>query len=389
MTATPTGPSSPSRARIIGARALLVIGVVFAVISILATYVKREALDHDRFKQTSQELIANPAIQQQVAAELTDALYANVDISAELKARLPENLQALAGPLSGLAQGFAGTAAENLLARPRVQDVFVGLASASQAELVKVLHGDTKHLTTSDGNVVLDLRPLVLKLGDRFGFVDNLAAKVPQDSAQITLIQSSDLKTAQTVTHWLEQVANFVWLLAVAAWAGAIWLARGRRRQEVRALGISLVVVGILVLLARYFAGKYFVDNLVVSETVRPAAHDAWQIVTKALAASGWVALSIGVLIAIGAWLVGPGARATSARSEVAPLLQRPGIAWGSFVLGMLLIIWILPIQMFRTTAVLFVAGAIGFAVLLRQLATEVPETPARAVDSPEPPSVE
>ncbi len=386
---TASAAHSSSRGRIIGARVLLVLGVLLLVVSILSTYVKREALDPDQFRQTSQELIANPAIQEQVASQLSDALTTNVDISAALEARLPQNLQALAGPIAGLAQGFAGTAAQNLLARPRAQDVFVGLASASQAQLVKVLHGDTQALSTTDGNVVLDLRPLVLKLGDRFGFVSNLADKVPQDSAQITILKSDDLKTAQKVTHWLEQIANFIWIFAVAAFVGAIWLARGRRRQEVRSLGIGLICVGILVLLARLFAGKYLVDNLVVSETVRPAASDAWDIITKALAASGWVSLSVGVLVAIGAWLVGPGSRATSARAAVAPTLSRPGLAWGSFVVGMVLLIWILPIQMFRTTVVLVVASAIGYVVFLRQLAAEghEPETVARApVDPPKPP---
>jgi len=37
------------------------------------------------------------------------------------------------------------------------------------------------------------------------------------------------------------------------------------------------------------------------------------------------------------------------------------------------LIIWILPIQMIRTTVVLFVASAIGFAVLRRQVVAEMP----------------
>jgi hypothetical protein len=267
----------------------------------------------------------------------------------------------------------------------------VELASASQAQFVKVLHGDTTALSTSNGNVVLDLRPLVLKLGDRFGFVSNLAAKVPQDSAQVTILKSSDLKSAQTVTHWLEQIANFVWILAVAAWVGAIWLARGRRRQEVRALGLGLVVVGILVLLARWLAGKYLVDNLVVSETVRPAASDAWRIITQALADAGWVALSIGALVAIGAWLVGPGVRATAARTAVAPALRRPAVALGSFVVGMVLLIWILPIQMFRTTAILVVAAAIGFVVLLRQVAAEAPDVsgPSGAVEPLSPPKAD
>ena len=58
---------------------------------------------------------------------MTDAL-ANVDFTSSLEAKLPTNLQPLASPIAGLAQGFVGTAAENLLARPRIQDAFVNLA---------------------------------------------------------------------------------------------------------------------------------------------------------------------------------------------------------------------------------------------------------------------
>jgi hypothetical protein len=389
VTAAPIAPASRSRGRIIGVRALLVLGVLLTVVSILSTYIKREALDQDQFKETSRALIEDPAIQEQVSAVMADALFSNVDVSAELKRNLPANLQPLAGPLAGISQGFADTAAQKLLARPRVQDTFVALASASQSQVVKVLHGDTEALSTSNGNVVLDLRPLVLKLGDRFGFVENLAAKVPQDSAQVTILKSDDLDTAQTITHWLEQVANYVWILAVACWVGAIWLARGRRRQEVRALGIGLVVVGVLVLLARSLVGSYLVDNIVANDSVRPAASDAWNIITESLAAAGWVALAFGVLIAVGAWLVGPGDRATSARSALAPTLERVWLAWGLWALGIVVIAWILPIQMFRTTAILVVGSAIGFAVFRRQLAAETavpsgPEAPAEVPGSPD-----
>jgi hypothetical protein len=38
----------------------------------------------------------------------------------------------------------------------------------------------------------------------------------------------------------------------------------------------------------------------------------------------------------------------------------------------MALIIWILPIQVFRTTFVLVVAGAIGFLILRRQVVAEL-----------------
>ena len=141
-----------------------------------------------------------------------------------------------------------------------------------------------------------------------------------------------------------------------------------------------------LVLLARWLAGRYFVNHIVVSDTVRPAAHDAWQIITQSLAAAGWVSLSVGVLIAVGAWLVGPGARATSARTAMAPALRRPLIAWGGFVIGILLILAILPIQNSRTSVVLVVGSAIGFLIFTRQVAAEVPAPAPAASAAPTPP---
>ena len=51
----------------------------------------------------------------------------------------------------------------------------------------------------------------------------------------------------------------------------------------------------------------------------------------------------------------------------------------------MLLLIWLLPIQVFRTTAVLVVAAAIGYVVFLRQLKAESPAPAPAAL--PEPPA--
>lgn len=374
MTDTETKPWRPSRFRLISARVLVVVGVLLTVISLLATYVKREALEPDRFRETSQELIASPAIQDALAAEMVEALYANIDISAQLGEQLPSNLQGLAGPIAGVSRELADRVAGELLARPRVQDTFVNLLSVSQLQLVKLLRGETTAVSTATGDVVLDLRPLVLELGDRFNFVTGLAEKIPPGSAQVTILEADNLKRAQNVTDALDAVANWIWVLAAGAWAASIWLARGRRREEVRAIGLGLVFVGILVLLARSLTGNYVVDNLVVSESVRPAASDAWDIITRSLADSGRVALGVGVIVAFGAWLTGPGGRATRARAGMAPALARTELAWAWFGLAVAVAVWILPIESFRTTAVLVIAAAAGFAVLRRQVIAESPD---------------
>ena len=229
-------------------------------------------------------------------------------------------------------------------------------------------------LETSNGNVVLDLRPLVLRLGDRFNFVANLADKVPQDSAQITIIASDDLDMAQKVVHWLELVANWIWILALASWVAAFLLVKGRRRQELRAIGIGLAVAGAAVLIVRSLAGGYFVDNVVKTDSVRPAAEQAWRIITDGLAQAAWGVIILGLLAALGAWAAGPGKQATAFRGWIAPALRRPELAWVIFAAGIVLLVWILPLNRLVIATVLVVLAGIGYEVLRRQTAAEFPE---------------
>src|SRR5437867_12335628 len=111
--AQPAPPSTPHglpRWRIILARTLTVIGILLIVVSVIANYVKREALDTSHFRGTSRELIADPAIRDQLALTLVDQLYSNTDVAATLQQKLPENLQSLAVPIAGLARTAADSA---------------------------------------------------------------------------------------------------------------------------------------------------------------------------------------------------------------------------------------------------------------------------------------
>ena len=194
------------------------------VISLLANFVKREALDEDTFRQTSQELIAHDEIRDQVAATMVEQLYANVDVAARLEARLPENLQSLAGPIAGPLPRSDRQAARELLERPRVQNLFVASASLSQQQVVvKVLEGETRALETEDGDVVLDLRPLVVRLGDRFGFLGDVDETLPPDAGRVTIMESDELDAAQNLTQALKVVADWIWpaFLAFALRSGS------------------------------------------------------------------------------------------------------------------------------------------------------------------------
>jgi len=366
-----------SRKRIVIARILTVIGILLVVISVLANYVKREALDESHFRSTSRALIADNEIRNQLASTLVDQLYANTDIAATVKPRLPSNLQPLAVPIAGLVQNATESAAKQLLARPRIQDLFVTASSHAQQLLVAVLDGDTQRLQTTDGKVVLDLHPILVRLGDRFNI---LANRIPPDSGQITILEKHQLKTAQRLTRALRFTANWVWALALLAWAGAILLVHGRRRLEVRAIALGFLAAGFLILIAQGLAERYFVNHLVESDSVKPAAQRSFEIVTDLLRGAGWTAVIVGVVAMFGVWLTGPGKRAGQARAALAPHLSGAGI-YAATIGGYLLLLWWRPTPQFGywvNVVIFFVLLMVGTEVLRRQLAREAPPPEAQ-----------
>jgi hypothetical protein len=326
--------------RLIAARVLTVVAILLALVGMLAFYVAHTALDAAGFEAVSRNMIENDAIRTQVANTAVDRLYANVDVEAAIAGRLPPDQKGLAPVLAGLSRSGADQAAVAALERPRVQTAWVEVTTATQRQLVRLLDDKNQFVQTDGGKVVLDLLPIIIELGDQVVVIGRLAEKLPDSAGRITIIEESQLETAQTITKILRAVANWMWLVALAVAALAIWLARGRRRVELRALAIGVLLVGLLLLAVRRVAGGYLVDQLVKDDSVKPAARDAWSILTHVLADRAWVWIILGVVTLVGVWFVGETDRAAQARHSARPVLENRvttyAIAAGSvLVLGL------------------------------------------------------
>ena len=329
--------------RVVGARALTVVAILLALVGMLAFYVEHTALDEDGFETISRNMIENDEIRTQVAASAVDTLFENVDVEAAIAERLPPAQQGLAPVFAGIARSGADRAADAALERPRVQTVWVETTTATQRQLVRLLDDDTTFIQTEGGAVVLDLRPIVIEIGDQVAVIGKVAERLPESSGKIAIIEESQLETAQTATKILRAVADWMWLVALAVAALAVWLARGRRRLELRAIALGLLVVGLLLLAVRRFAGDYLVDELAKDDAVKPAAHEAWDILTQVLADRAWVWIILGVITLVGVWFVGGTARAARARGAAAPALENRVTTYGIAAVAILVLVLVAP----------------------------------------------
>jgi len=383
MTARPAPRYQPCVGRMLLARILVLVGALLAVLSLLAGYVRFQGLDTETVEGTAGDLIADPEIRDQIGATLVEQLFANVDVAAVLEEQLPPGQQALAGPIAGAVQIGADRAAQRLLDRPRPQELWVRSITETHRNLIRVLEGDTRAIDTEGGEVVLDLQPLLIQLGERVAIVGRLDERLRSrpDAGRITIIKSNQLEAAQDVTQFLKVLGTWLWIVPVALWGIALWLAQGRRRTLLRLIGVSSIVAGLLVLVVRRVTGSIIVDELAATESVQRAAGDTWDILTALLRDGGITLVGLGVILLAGVWIAGPSTYATDARRWLAPHIERAEIAFG-VAAGLLgLLVWWGPTaqtQRWQLVVTAAVVLALGVEVLRRQTAAEFANPPRK-----------
>jgi hypothetical protein len=361
------------RGRRVGVYALIALACLLALASSLTVWVDRQLLETDRWADQSAQLLESEAVREAVAVRLVDALYAQDDVSERLAQRLPPALDALAVPASAALRQFAQDRAERLLERPRVQALWTEINRRAHARLVAVLEGNEGRLvTTQEGDVVLDLTPLVAALQDDLG----LGGRVPEDAGAITIMHSDQLEAAQTAVRVVKALSALLGIAVAALLVGAVVLATGFRREAVRAAALGILVVGLILLVVRRLAGDAVVEAL-TSPGSDGAARDVWRLGTSIMRD---IALGLVVLGLLGlgwAFLAGRTRPAVWVRRRIAPAMrERPVLVFGGLLVVLLLLLLWAPVdapRQFVGTIVLVAIAAAGLEALRRQTVREFP----------------
>ena len=384
MTSGAQAPAAPSggesvpltRKRAIAVWTLVVVASILILISSLTIWVKRQALDTNAWTNASGQMLADDEIRQQLSIYLVDTLFSSADATAKIQQALPPNRQALAPVISGALQNVAVQAADRILETPKAQALWEEANRRAHQNLIAVLEGkDVRRFETANGEVVLDLSPLVQRLSERFGF------QAAPDAGKITILHSGQLKNAQRALKVVKVLSVFLLVLVLFLYGLAIYLARGHRRRILRATAVSFVLVGVLALVIQKITGGVVIDSLIKTDAIRPAGNAAWGIGTALLRSVAYALILYGVAGLIGAWLAGPTRLAVAARKRLAPVFEDQ--AWMVYVTVAVLFLLVLawgPTQATREWwGILLLGGLLffGVAMLHRQTVREFPAAKA------------
>jgi Short C-terminal domain len=372
----PAKPEKGSRRRRISVTTLVVLGALCIFISTLSLWIRDVALDPDEWANTSSQVLQSEDVRNVLSVYIVDQTFAASDAEARLEETLPERLKPLAGPLSAQLRGVAYDAVARALERPRVQELWRSANRAVNAQLVDLLEGNTERLQLTNGAVVLNLDQIVANVTGRVGAGEGAATALEGHIQPIVLLESDQLSSAQKAVKWLKALSFWPFVLGVALWAGAVYLAPDRRRT-IRNIAWSLVVIGLLILAIRRVVGNAVIDNLVEAESVRAAASDVWTVVTSLLAQSAVAGIFVGLVTVLAMWFSGPGARATAGRKWLAPAFRdHPLIVHATLAVVLLLFLAWGPAgtpRRFLAVVILVILAFVGLEILRRQTVRDFP----------------
>jgi Short C-terminal domain len=367
-----------SRGRRRTVKALIVLGSLFAFLSVFSIWIERQALNTDDWVHTSGRFLQNTTIRAAVGDYLVDQLYENVDVEKELEEILPGDTKDLAGPAAGGLRQVAGQGAEKVLENSTAQGLWEDANRTAHEQLLAVLEDKKEAVSTSEGNVSLNLGSMLTNLAGQVGIGAQLAEKLPPDAATIEILHSDELKTAQNIAVAIKGLALVLSILTFLTFGLAIYLSRGGRWVTVLFSGVGLIAAGFAVIVAREIAGGIVVDQLVKAQNAQPAGEAAWSIGTSLMVSIATTVIVVGVLFAIAGWLASPSGAARSTRRVIAPALGGY-IAWVYTGLAIIVAIYFLSgstqgLRSFLTTLVVAGMAAFGIHELRRQTAEEYPD---------------
>jgi hypothetical protein len=237
---------------------LVVLFAVLLPITYVVAWTHNVVLDTNGFERTVVPVGLDPAVTSAAATAITNQIFASVDPQQAVANALPPRAAFLAGPITNGAKGYVQAGVNKALQSSQFQQLWRQATVFAHGQLLSVLNGDSKAVTTTNGQVVLNLVPLFdAALQNLQAFVSGVVGRpvqlpdisaneipasacqrigaalgrpVPDTCGQIPLFPADRLTQARHAVRIFNGVLVLLLVLTPVVAALALWLSRRRRR---------------------------------------------------------------------------------------------------------------------------------------------------------------
>ena len=320
--------AAPRRRRRVGrwtaATVFLILGCLLLPVSAIGLFARTVVFNTDRYVETVAPLARDPAIQNAVADRITAEVFAALDIDgftgraidALVERGAPAELVVLRQPMVNGVRSFARTQIRNVVGTEAFAQAWEQANRAAHDGLVAALRGERGGtIEVQNGTVSVNLgafiqtiKPQLVSAGVPF------ADRIPAVNLSFPVLRSDELPRIQRAAGLLDTLAIPLVLLAFLLLAIAVWLAPNRRRMlAVAGLGMAVALLALLGVLA--LGRGYYLTHLPPNTLPADAAAVVWDTLTEQFIARLQTVVVLGIVIALCAWVVGPGQLARALRS--------------------------------------------------------------------------
>jgi hypothetical protein len=349
--------------RQIVAALLVVVAALGVTLSVVGVWAGRTTLNTDRWVETVTPLDKDPAVRAAVATYVTDQVFTTLNVDQRVKEVLPPKAAFLSSPLTGQVHGFVQSSVNKVLASEQFAQLWPAMNRAAHKQVMAILNNDSTVVRSSGDTVTLNLLPVVnevlvgleqqvptlfgkqlnlptltngeIPAGLQTKIEDALGVTLPANFAAIPIYQGNQLSAAQQALVQVKQYLTLLVVVSVLALVLALWISPRRRRTTLQ-LGLWLIIcVVALTSLIRTIRTQLI--EQVPGGVMRSGVDAAVQIVFVTLRERGTQLLWLGIVIAVVAYLIGPGRAAVVFRRwsvQAGHFLGQRGRRYGSLAVA-------------------------------------------------------
>jgi len=311
---------------------LIVFGCVLAPVSVIAVWSANQVSNTDRYVANVAPLISEPAVRAALTDKISTRITDKLDVQGLTKqaagqlsqhglTRLSTVLSGLSGSIASGVSGLIHTVVGKIVASQQVARLWVDGNRLGHAQLVRALSGKRSALSVSNGKVVIGLGPFIDRVKHRLAERGvPLVDKLPPINPTFPLFDAKYLVRAQSLYRALTTLKWALPLIALAALAAGVYVARRHRRALIAVgLGVagSMLVLGIAIAVAR----TIYLDKVPASMLPADAAVVVFDTLVRFIRQGLRVLFVLGLVVALAGFVTGPSITAVRTRSGLTSAL--------------------------------------------------------------------